>query len=80
MSNDVPILFDKPFPEKQVRSPYVKYSNPIMGDVLVTGGFMEPFGHGFKSRPRKAIRANGTMYTVKPGRYNIGFDVRLVAA
>ncbi len=50
-----------------------------MGTVSVTAGFMEPSGHGFKSTVRKAIRRDGSMINVGPGKYNIGFDVRLVA-
>ena len=71
---DTPILFDQPFPEVQVRAPYKQYSNKIMGTVSVTAGFMEPHGHGFKSTARKAIRRDGSMITVGPGNYNIGFD------
>lgn len=72
---DRPILFDKPFPETQVSGPsYQQYFNKIMGTVFVTAGFMEPSGHGFKSSARKAIRRDGSMITVGPGRYNIGFD------
>ncbi|MEL4894988.1 hypothetical protein [Crocosphaera sp. Alani8] len=71
---DTPILFDQPFPEVQVRAPYKKYSNKIMGSVFVTAGFMEPHGHGFKGTSRKAIRRDGSMITVSPGNYNIGFD------
>ncbi len=71
---DTPILFDKPFPEVQVRSPYTQYSNKIMGSVFVTGGFMEPNGHGYKSTARQAIFKDGSMRTMSPGNYNIGFD------
>ena len=73
-SSDVPILFDKPFPEVGVQAPYKAYFNPVMGSVLVTGGFMEPTGHGYKSETRKAIYRNGTLKTIHPGHYNIGFD------
>ena len=72
--SDIPILFDKPFPEVQVSAPYKQYSNRIMGTVSVTGGFMEPRGHGYKSKKRKAIFRDGTMKTIGPGNYNIGFD------
>ena len=71
---DTPILFDKPFPETQVYAPYKQYTNKIMGTVLVTAGFMEPNGHGYKSSPRKAIFRDGSMRTISPGKYNIGFD------
>ena len=70
---DTPILFDKPFPEVQIRAPYTQYNNKIMGSVLVTGGFMEPFGHGRK-RGSKAIFRDGSLKTINPGNYNIGFD------
>ncbi|MEL6555708.1 MAG: MAC/perforin domain-containing protein, partial [Cyanobacteria bacterium J06621_11] len=73
-SSDIPILFDKPFPETGVQAPYKAYFNPVMGSVLVTGGFMEPAGHGYKSKTRKAIYRNGTIKTIHPGYYNIGFD------
>ncbi len=71
---DAPILFDKPFPETQVSAPYQKYTNKIMGTVLVTGGFMEPRGHGYKSFVSQAIRRDGSMFSIGPGNYNIGFD------
>ncbi len=71
---DTPILFDKPFPEVQVRAPYRQYTNKIMGTVSVTAGFMEPHGHGYKSRARRAIYRDGSLRTINPGRYNIGFD------
>ncbi|MBD2234981.1 peptidoglycan-binding protein [Phormidium tenue] len=73
-TTDVPIVFDKPFPESQVSSPYKKYFNKIMGSLAVTGGFMEPSGHGYKSQYRKAIYRDGVLRTIKPGNYNIGFD------
>ena len=71
---DAPILFDKPFPETQVSAPYQQYTNKIMGTVSVTAGFMEPRGHGYKSTVRRAIRRDGSMISVGPGNYNIGFD------
>lgn len=71
---DAPILFNNPFPEVQVGAPYEKYSNRVMGTVLVTAGFMEPSGHGFKSYSKRAIFANGSIKTIKPGHHNIGFD------
>ena len=71
---DIPIIFDKLFPESQVRKPYKQYTNKIMGTVFVTGGFMEPEGHGKKSTSRKAIGRDGSMFIRTPGKYNIGFD------
>ncbi|MGK7892362.1 MAG: peptidoglycan DD-metalloendopeptidase family protein [Xenococcus sp. (in: cyanobacteria)] len=68
------ILFDRPFPEVQISSPYQTYSNPIMGEVKVTSGFMEPRGHGYKSRSRLAIFRDRSLKKVSPGNYNIGFD------
>jgi len=35
---------------------------------------MEPRGHGYKGAVRKAIRRDGSMISVGPGNYNIGFD------
>ncbi len=35
---------------------------------------MEPAGHGFKSTPRKAIYADGSVRVSQPGNYNIGID------
>lgn len=72
--SDTPILFDKPFPEVQVKSPYTQYTNRIMGSVYVTGGFMEPHGHGRKNYTKRAIFADGTIKTIGPGNHNIGFD------
>lgn len=72
--SDRPILFDKPLPEVMVRAPYKAYTNKVMGTILVTAGFMEPSGHGYKSISRRAIFKDGTIKTISPGRYNIGFD------
>ena len=71
---DVPILFDNPFPETMVRAPYQSYTNRVMGTVLVTAGFMEPKGHGYKGTARRAIFRNGEIKVIRPGNYNIGFD------
>lgn len=71
---DTPISFDKPLPESQVSSPYKTYTNKVMGAIIVTSGFMEPHGHGFKSTARKAIFSNGQIRTISPGNYNIGID------
>lgn len=71
---DIPVLFDKPIPEHQVSAPYATYSHPVMGTITITAGFMEPCGHGFKSAPRKAIHADGSLRIIPPGHYNIGID------
>ena len=71
---DTPVIFEKPIPEKQVSSPYQNYTHPVMGTITITAGFMEPSGHGFKSTPRKAIYADGSVRISKPGNYNIGID------
>lgn len=71
---DRSILFDKPLPEVMVRAPYKAYTNKVMGTILVTAGFMEPTGHGYKSTSRRAIFKDGTIKTISPGNYNIGFD------
>lgn len=71
---DRPVLFDKPIPESQVRAPYRTYDNDVMGPILITAGFMEPSGHGFKSSPRRAIYADGSVRVSQPGNYNIGID------
>ena len=72
--NDQPIIFTAPLPEYQVKPPYVSYHNPILGDLIFTSGFMEPYGHGLKVKPRRAINRQGKMFTRSPGNYNIGFD------
>lgn len=72
--NDIAILFNEPLPETQVSAPYKTYSNSIMGNIQVTGGFMEPSGHGYKCISRKAINRNRKMIVRQPGKYNIGFD------
>ena len=71
---DTPVIFDKPVPERQVSAPYQNYSHPVMGAITITGGFMEPHGHGFKRTARKAIYADGTVRISQPGNYNIGID------
>jgi len=72
--SDLPILFDKPIPESQVSAPYQRYTHPVLGTVFITSGFMEPTGHGYKSSPRKAIYADGSIQSIAPGHYNIGID------
>lgn len=71
---DAPVVFDKPIPERQVTAPYQNYSHPVMGTIVITAGFMEPSGHGFKSDARKAIYADGSVRVSQPGNYNIGID------
>lgn len=71
---DVPVIFNKPIPETQVSPPYATFTHPVTGSILITSGFMEPFGHGFKSTPRRAIYSDGSIRTSKPGKYNIGID------
>ncbi|MBM5816019.1 MAG: hypothetical protein FJ083_05360 [Cyanobacteria bacterium K_Offshore_surface_m2_239] len=71
---DAPVIFDKPIPERQVGPPYENYTHPVMGTIVITAGFMEPSGHGFKSTARKAIYADGSVRVSQPGNYNIGID------
>ena len=77
-SGDVPMLFPVHIPEHMVyanRNPqYPRFTHDKLGFVTLTGGFMEPTGHGYKSRVRKAIMRNGGIKNHGPGRYNIGID------
>lgn len=71
---DVPIFFGKPIPEAQVGPPYDTFTHPVTGSIIITSGFMEPAGHGFKSSTRRAIFADGSIRSREPGNYNIGID------
>jgi peptidoglycan hydrolase-like protein with peptidoglycan-binding domain len=71
---DVPVLFGKPIPETQLSAPHPTFTHPVTGSIIITSGFMEPKGHGFKSTARRAIFANGSIRTSNPGNYNIGID------
>lgn len=58
---DLPILFGKSIPESQVSPPYGTFTHPVTGSIIMTSGFMEPEGHGFKSTDRRAIFADGQL-------------------
>ncbi len=58
-------------------SNYQVFSHRVLGDITITGGYMEPYGHAPKPE-QKAIFLNGTLKTLPPdgsgeGR-NIGTD------
>lgn len=64
--------------ESQLNSSnYQKFSHPVLGDLVITGGYMEPYGHAQK-RAQKAIYLDGTLKNLpadSPGRgRNIGID------
>lgn len=64
--------------ESQLNSSnYQKFSHPVLGNITITGGYMEPYGHARK-RAQKAIYLDGTLEDLpadSPGRgRNIGID------
>lgn len=68
------IRFNNPLPEYQIKPPYKIYSNEIIGNITLTGGFMEPYGHGRKRTSKQAIFSNGKILKTKTSNYNIGLD------
>lgn len=71
---DRTLIYDRAFPETQVYPPYPIYSNDIIGSIFVTGGFMEPNGHGLKSKMSLYLNRNSHLLRRNAGNYNIGFD------
>ncbi len=60
--------------ERQLNpSTYQVFSHPLLGQITVTGGFMEPHGHSDKG-PMKAILLDGSLKTLPPSDRNIGID------
>lgn len=54
-------------------SKYQEFSHSLLGDITITGGYMEPYGHYPKSE-LKAIFLDGTLKTLPPANRNIGID------
>ncbi|NER20839.1 MAG: LysM peptidoglycan-binding domain-containing protein [Symploca sp. SIO1C2] len=54
-------------------SNYQFFSHPLLGEITVTGGYMEPKGHSFKPE-LKAIFLDGKLQTLAPDYRNIGID------
>jgi len=54
-------------------SNYQRFTHPILGDITITGGFMESSGHSQKGQ-LKAIFADKALKTLPPSRRNIGID------
>jgi len=52
---------------------YQHFTCPILGSIVVTGGFMEPQGHSRKGVLR-AIFSDGHIKSLQPGGTNIGID------
>lgn len=68
-------LFDHfKVPEYQLRAPnYPKYQSTILGELIFTGGYMEPEGHSFKKACR-AMFEDGEFKYLPPSRRNLGVD------
>ncbi|GAX36331.1 N-acetylmuramoyl-L-alanine amidase [Nodularia sp. NIES-3585] len=54
-------------------SNYQIFSHPVLGNITITGGYMEPEGHSPK-KELKAIFLDHKLKTLPPGRRNIGID------
>lgn len=62
-------------PEHQVSSPnYPVINNSPVGNIRITGGFMEPRGHGHKRGKHPIIKANGEYEVRGSGPMNLGID------
>jgi murein DD-endopeptidase MepM/ murein hydrolase activator NlpD len=52
---------------------YQEFSHPLLGEITVTGGYMEPDGHSWKPE-LKAIFLDGMLKKLHPAPRNIGID------
>jgi murein DD-endopeptidase MepM/ murein hydrolase activator NlpD len=61
-------------PEHQLRMHnYVRINCPVLGELILTGGFMEPHGHSYKPACQ-AIFADKIAKRLKPSNRNYGID------
>ena len=61
-------------PEKQLNvNNYVHVTCPVLGNLTLTGGFMEPHGHSWKSQ-KIAIFGSGNLQYLTPANRNLGID------
>lgn len=71
-------LFKENFkvPEEQLRSSnYVSTTSSVLKDITVTGGFMEPEGHGWKPTSYAIFSDNlSSIKTLDPSKRNYGID------
>ena len=63
-------------PEEQLRSSnYVSTTSSVLKDITVTGGFMEPEGHGWKPTSYAIFSDNlSSIKTLDPSKRNYGID------
>jgi len=54
-------------------SNYQEFSHPLLGSIMITGGYMEPDGHSPKPE-LQAIFLDGSFQTLPPSNRNIGID------
>lgn len=52
---------------------YQEFFHPLLGNIIITGGYMEPEGHSWKPE-QQAIFWDGTLKTLPPAHRNIGID------
>lgn len=52
---------------------YQEFSHPLLGQITITGGYMEPHGHSQKG-VLKAVFLDGTLKELPPSDRNIGID------
>jgi len=63
-------------PEEQLRSPnYPRIEKSPVGDITITGGFMEDHGHSNKP-PQKAIFEDGVLRQLPASDRNLGIDYK----
>jgi murein DD-endopeptidase MepM/ murein hydrolase activator NlpD len=63
-------------PEEQLRSPnYPHFEKSPVGDITITGGFMEDHGHSRKP-PQKAIFEDGELRQLPASDRNLGIDYK----
>ena len=73
-SGDSPLNIPITLAEYQLNpANYQVFTHPLLKQITVTGGFMEPHGHSQKSTMR-AIFADKQIKTLPPSRRNIGID------
>jgi murein DD-endopeptidase MepM/ murein hydrolase activator NlpD len=71
---DVPLDIPVDIAEYQLnRNNYQVFFHPILKEITITGGFMEPYGHSRK-RAMRAIFRNRQIRHLPPANRNIGID------
>ena len=73
-SHPVKLFLGREVPEYQLsRANYMRVDCPVLGDLTITGGYMEPHGHSRKAA-QPAIFGNGELIKLIPSSRNLGID------